>query len=309
MSHNHSKSDVCLNCGYEFKDENNYCPSCGQQNHSLQVPFKHLVLEFLEGTIHLDTKIFQTFKFLLFKPGYLTREFNTGKRAGYVPPVRIYVFVSFIFFLLVGLMSGHKSEGKEHTSKDKEGTTIIQIGPSDSDVVPVDSQDSLKALRAKQKLDSLMASKEVKNSALGSFINSQVNKRKEVGEKEFSHSVLKNISYLMFILMPLFASFVMLFNVRKGHYYYEFLIYSIHFHSFLFLLFSCFLGAMAIYDSGWFILAACVISIVYFIISMKNAFPQKTSSVLWKAFSLIGIYGFTLFVCLLVTLIVSVMLM
>lgn len=309
MSHKHSKPEACLNCGYQFQDENNYCPSCGQQNHSLHVPFRHLVLEFLEGTIHLDTKIFQTFKFLLFKPGYLTREFNTGKRATYVPPVRIYVFVSFIFFLLVGLLSGHKSEGKEGTSKDKESTALIQIGSSDSEVVPANNQDSLEILRSKQKLDSLMASKQVKNSALGRFINAQVNKRKEVGEKEFSHSIMKNISYLMFVLMPLFASFVMLFNLRKGHYYYEFLIYSIHFHSFLFILFSCFLGAMAIYESGWFVFACAVISIIYFVISMKNAFPQKTASAVWKALSLAVLYGITLGVFLLGTLIISVLLM
>lgn len=312
MSHNHTKPEACLNCGYEFKDENNYCPSCGQQNHSLHVPFKHLVLEFLEGTIHLDTKIFQTFKYLLFKPGFLSREFNTGKRATYVPPVRIYVFVSFVFFLLVGLLSGHKpegngpsSEGKENASKGKESTVVIQFGPSDPEEIQVNSKDSLEVIRGKQKLDSLMSSKKVKNSALGRFITDMVNKRKEVGDKEFSHSIIKNTSYLMFILMPLFAAFVMLFNFRKGHYYYEYLIYSIHFHSFLFILFSIFMGLMALEGSGWFVLAGTLISFIYFMISMKNAFPQKAFSAFWKALTLACVYGITLGVFLLGTLLVS----
>ncbi|HEX2866924.1 MAG TPA: DUF3667 domain-containing protein [Ignavibacteriales bacterium] len=292
MSHKHSKPEACLNCGYEFKDENNYCPSCGQQNHSLHVPFKHLVLEFLEGTIHLDTKILQTFKFLLFKPGFLTREFNTGKRAAYVPPVRIYIFVSFVFFLLVGLMSGHKSN-KEHKSAKEDSKSLVQIGPSDN------SESTQK------QVDSILASKQVKNSATNHFVWSLVKKKSEEGDKEFSHSALKNISYLMFFLMPLFAFFVFLFNIGKGHYYYEFLIHSIHLHSFLFILFLIFLIVMTFFSSGWFVLAFFLVSVLYFILSMKNAFPQKIFSALWKSFTIVIIYGIIIVIGLIGTLFIS----
>ncbi|MGE5429849.1 MAG: DUF3667 domain-containing protein [Syntrophomonadaceae bacterium] len=292
MSHNHSKPEACLNCGYQFKDENNYCPSCGQQNHTLNVPFKHLVLEFLEGTIHLDTKIFQTFKFLLFKPGFLTREFNTGKRATYVPPVRIYVFVSFIFFLLAGYNSGHKFEEKGNKIKDKKSLALLQIGPSDTN-----DKASI------QKRDSLLASKAVKNSAIAHFALSMSKKSEGT---ELNHIVLKNISYLMFFLMPLFAFFVFLFNSQRGHYYYEFLIYSIHLHSFLFILFIFFVLIMTfLFESGWLVFAAIVISIYYFIVSMKNAFPQKTSQALLKSLSLVVIYGITILAGLVGTAVIS----
>lgn len=302
MSHKHSKSETCLNCGYEFKDENNYCPSCGQQNHSLHVPFKHLVLEFLEGTIHLDTKIVQTFKYLVFKPGYLTREFNTGKRATYVPPVRIYIFVSFVFFLLIGLLAGHNPETKIKLvkggaeAKEEESSKLVQIGPSGEGKM------------SQQQLDSLMSSKKVKNSAVSSFIVKQVKKSNEIDPKEYQHTLVKNISYLMFFLMPLFAAYIMLFNLRKGYYYYEFLVYSIHLHSFLFLLFSFFLICLRIYESGYLVLAAFIISVVYFILSMKNAFPQKISSAVLKSVSLVVIYGISLSIFLIGTILVSVML-
>lgn len=92
------KFNICPNCAYEFHGIDNYCPNCGQENHNIDVPFKHLFLELLEGTLHFDTKIIHTLKLLLFKPGQLTEQFVQNKRAAYVPPIRLYVFISFIFF-------------------------------------------------------------------------------------------------------------------------------------------------------------------------------------------------------------------
>ena len=98
---NKKKFETCPNCNYRFAEVNNYCANCGQENHDLNMPFGHVVLEVLEGTFHFDTKIFRTLKLLLFKPGRLTAEFIQNKRAPYVPPIRLYVFVSFIFFLVL----------------------------------------------------------------------------------------------------------------------------------------------------------------------------------------------------------------
>jgi hypothetical protein len=42
------------------------CPNCGQENHDLNVPVKHHVWEFLEGTQRYDTRFWVTLKYLLF---------------------------------------------------------------------------------------------------------------------------------------------------------------------------------------------------------------------------------------------------
>lgn len=89
MEKKRRKFTQCPNCGYTFEEVNNYCPNCGQENHDLNVPVKHLVWEFLEGTLHYDTKFWVTLKYLLFRPGLLTEKFNTGQRASYVPPIRL----------------------------------------------------------------------------------------------------------------------------------------------------------------------------------------------------------------------------
>ena len=37
----------------------------------------------------------------MFKPGLLTREFNLGRRVKYSPPLRMYLVISIVFFLIV----------------------------------------------------------------------------------------------------------------------------------------------------------------------------------------------------------------
>ncbi|MCR5887866.1 DUF3667 domain-containing protein [Hymenobacter sp. J193] len=101
MAHSSTKLPACANCGHAFQPEqpNEFCPSCGQQNHDLNVSFGHVLEETLEGIFHFDSKVFRTAGLLLFRPGQLTRRFMQGHRVGYVPPIRLYVFISFVFFL------------------------------------------------------------------------------------------------------------------------------------------------------------------------------------------------------------------
>nr|WP_255578221.1 DUF3667 domain-containing protein [Chitinophaga sp. sic0106] len=40
-----------------------------------------------------------TLKYLMIRPGFLTREYMAGRRVRYVNPIKLYVFVSFVFFL------------------------------------------------------------------------------------------------------------------------------------------------------------------------------------------------------------------
>ncbi len=50
---------------------------------------------------HFDDQFFSTLKPLLFKPGKLTVEYNTGHRASYLHPVKMYIFISVIYFLVL----------------------------------------------------------------------------------------------------------------------------------------------------------------------------------------------------------------
>lgn len=99
------KTNVCPNCGTILKAEYEFCPSCGQENHDLKIPIGHLVYEFIESIFHFDTKVWNTLKAIITKPGQITSDFVRGKRARYVPPARLYVFVAFFFFLMLNKVS------------------------------------------------------------------------------------------------------------------------------------------------------------------------------------------------------------
>jgi hypothetical protein len=62
--------------------------------------FWHMVTHFFYDMTHFDSSFFTTVKDLLFKPGFLSKEYMIGRRVSYLHPVRMYVFTSAIFFLL-----------------------------------------------------------------------------------------------------------------------------------------------------------------------------------------------------------------
>lgn len=119
MSKTRRKSDACLNCNTPLRPEDNYCPNCGQENNIRKIPVHHLAIEVFEDFFHFDTKLWNTIKASFTRPGKITLDYLNGKRVSYVPPVKFYVFVSFIFFLLLGKLGDH--------AIDKSTKTIINV--------------------------------------------------------------------------------------------------------------------------------------------------------------------------------------
>jgi hypothetical protein len=92
------KETNCLNCGATVQGR--YCHACGQENIEPKETFWHMVTHFFYDITHFDGSFFVTLKDLLFKPGFLSREYMLGRRKKYLHPVRMYVFTSAVFFLV-----------------------------------------------------------------------------------------------------------------------------------------------------------------------------------------------------------------
>jgi Protein of unknown function (DUF3667) len=91
------KEKSCLNCNAAVQGR--FCHICGQENIEPKETVWHLISHFFQDITHFDGKFFSTLKYLLFKPGFLSREYMLGRRASYLNPIRMYVFTSAFFFL------------------------------------------------------------------------------------------------------------------------------------------------------------------------------------------------------------------
>ena len=113
MSH-HGKlreHKACENCGHYV--EKRFCPECGQENIETRQPFHYLFTISIEDFVHYDGRFWKTIRYLLFSPARLTKTYLSGKRNLYVPPVTLYIFISFITFFIPPLLPETNSE-KEH---------------------------------------------------------------------------------------------------------------------------------------------------------------------------------------------------
>ncbi len=88
----------CLNCGSTVEER--FCPKCGQENSINRPSFHYLFTHFAEDFVHYDSGFWKTLKTLLFKPGRIIRDYLDGKRKTYMPPVKLYIFVSFLAFFI-----------------------------------------------------------------------------------------------------------------------------------------------------------------------------------------------------------------
>ncbi len=297
MSDQH-KAPACTNCSYEFSDENNFCPRCGQKNHELRIPLKHLIEEVLEATLHLDSKSLLTLKLLLFKPGFISNEFNSGRRADYVPPIRLYVLISFVFFFLLNMLSGgHKNDAGHSGAKTKTDFSISYQGIHSNELEGFTIQQT----------DSLMKARKIESTGFNKYFIRQMHKIANSSSAEFSHLLIKNISYMMFLLMPVFGAWIFLFNKRQMKYYIESLIVSVHFHSFAFLTFTFLLLISLFAGLEIFLFLEFLIMPFYMLLMFKRSLQQSWILTIGKTFVIGFLYLISFFVLLLLTILISAM--
>ena len=94
----------CLNCGAELQGM--YCHVCGQQATSKTPTVGEFFLEYINNAFIWDPKVFQTIWALLRRPGYLTKEYVSGKFVSQEHPLKLNMFLLFVFITLFALFAG-----------------------------------------------------------------------------------------------------------------------------------------------------------------------------------------------------------
>jgi Protein of unknown function (DUF3667) len=306
---NRVKSASCPNCHKAFADEQyNFCPHCGQENHTHKLPVKHFAMELLESFTHFDTKVIATFKDLIFTPGLVIQKFNDNKRARYVPPIRIYAFTSFAFFLVLSFSTNNKVEKtseelkeqireQRNTSGSYTQINLFNKTRLDSTTIPeLIAHPSL----TNELIDSTLRSKKIETDWFNTRILHTILKvrKGELSIVDLYHKFVKYASYTVFALMPIFALLMMLFYRKRNYFYSEFLVFSIYFHTFLFSVFGVLVIFFRFFNIDFNIITAFLLlgMVVYLGLSLKRVFADSTPKTILKTVLLSATYSFLLFV-------------
>jgi uncharacterized protein DUF3667 len=78
-----------------------YCSQCGQRDIDYHQSIGTVSRDFLDSFLAFDGKVIQTLWLLLSRPGELTLRFLQGQQIRFLNPIRFYVSVSLVFFLVL----------------------------------------------------------------------------------------------------------------------------------------------------------------------------------------------------------------
>lgn len=232
-SHNLRKEKDCLNCGQYV--EKTYCSNCGQQNIELKENAWQMIVHAIVDYFHFDHQFLATFRPLLFSPGKVSVDYVEGKRARYLHPIKLYIFVSIVFFIFV--LGGEKKLSKktEFSSK-SENKEVIDAKIALEENIVLFGENEIKTVEAYETAQSQLPKQKRDGIFKHYFKKKQIefNQYEKPGEK-LKEDLIKNIPKGMFLLLPLTALMLKLIYFRKKKYYFEHLIYSFNTHAALFV--------------------------------------------------------------------------
>ncbi len=330
----------CLNCGTYVEDR--YCPHCGQENVEVKESVGHLISHVFADLTHYDSKFFITVKDLLFKPGFLTKEYLAGKRTRYLHPVRMFVFVSFIYFLIsLSFNNVEEQEIKAITTTASKNTrkqivdslktmmllnrgnpskdSVLKAVLSSIDIDSTPEKDLTIILNINSRdlivydsLQSLLPRNE-RATGLKPWLYSHWLKTYRLYGRRGSVLLVTNrtehlIPKLMFFLLPIFAWLLYIFYDRKKYFYVDHLIFSFHFHTAAFLLFLIFtIINLVLPFFSVFSLLEYILVLIYLGVALKNTYGQTAWITILKVIGLTFLY-ITLIVVGYILLVTSVLL-
>lgn len=166
MHETHRKQTICSNCQHGLTETDNFCAQCGQENTTKVVSFGTLIYEVVSDFVSWDSRWFQTVVPFLFKPGYLTNEFVSGKRVRYMPPLRLYFFISVICFSIIAYYTAKENihdereeKAENHIKADSIRKAVLKDLPDDIPAAQKEQiQKALQNLTLNEQIEGLINS-------------------------------------------------------------------------------------------------------------------------------------------------------
>ena len=299
---------TCANCHAALQGP--YCSNCGQKASDYHRPIWWILGEFMDAVLSFDSRTFRTLWLLFGEPGEFTRRYNSGQRASLLPPFRLFVIATFLFFLTLQLtgLALVSFETKTIAAKDLSPEAIQALKRESSATVTTDDDNKtfttvqleffvpIKPGAARPGLTAEQKARLAKNEA---EIDKEDTKADpdELGLyktlKGYGHRIIQGfqkamddplklngplnvwLPRVMLLLVPVFALLLALIHWRPRVYYIEHLIFALHIHTVLFVALTIVAFAVAIFGTAGFLeIAVGPILFVYFLMAMKRVYNR-----------------------------------
>jgi hypothetical protein len=226
----------CLNCGSVVAGR--HCTQCGQAADVHVLSMKEVAGDVTHSLLHLDSRVWRTLRILVRKPGELTREFIAGRHQLYIPPFRLYLAVSILYFALQALLPDPEVFGT-----DAEGNPVYAPVRVD---VPEELRRELEAEgvpTTPRKGNSLVSGNNCEITlgtdprwdGVEATLRRACMQMRADGGKRFAEHFAETAPKLMFVFLPLMAAVALLFYWQPRRFYAEHLVLFLHNHAFTFL--------------------------------------------------------------------------
>jgi hypothetical protein len=313
------RNKTCLNCNTPLTGK--YCSTCGQRDLPARQDLGDLFINFISSFYSFESKFFKTFHYLLFRPGKIVAEYNAGKRESFYHPARMYVFLSFIFFLLLSIFAGtdkmNLDDSLDFNPRDSVKADSI-IARVDSVVAAetgkrkkpvqnklgysVDQQDKgIPEGETLAEYDSIQNA--IPESKRDGFVErffrrkafeveaKGKDKEKEI-TKQFIDDAVGNIPRMLFFLMPIFALLLKLLYLRRDYFYSEHLVFTVLYYDFIYLMGSLIILVNQVEWLSWvqYVLYGWIG--IYLYKSLRNVYKQRRTKTVVKFFMLITMFFF-----------------
>ena len=247
----------CEDCGALLHGR--YCAQCGQVAVDYHRSFRHVIADVAESFLNWDSKFTKTIGLVLISPGWLTRQFVSGRRTRYLHPLRVYLLVSILFFLCMRFVpiqtpSGNTEMTPAQRVAMEEAMSNPAIPAAVREQVMQRVDEKSKAAAAKAKGAIAAPSPPAPSPAVGpdeatrpdsdgtsdapKWLKDRI--LTKIGPhganlKLFQETLRDNISTMMLFCIPLFALVLKVLYFRQRRYYIEHLVYALHIHAFFYL--------------------------------------------------------------------------
>ena len=255
---------VCLNCGAHLRGQ--YCGNCGQRGRSRLISLWELIRDAFGDLFELDSRLWQTLVPLMIRPGRLTHDYLQGRRARYMPPFRMYLVLSLLFFVVAffdpretfGILyepqtledieeeeRREAAEVAEEVRRDLAEEGVIIGGPGESDEPGEETTDGLNiringedGAESGCKVDdfSISGPEWLQRRLTPERLVHICEQIKKDQGRQFLQNLYDNVPIALIVLLPIMAFVLKALYPLSRRYYVEHLLFFVHFHAFMFLI-------------------------------------------------------------------------